>query len=72
MKSRQMKARIALLIALLIVGGVGADWWMDDLLAAPTAARVDGPDSPPTPSPAAGKVARLDGPDSPPTPSPAP
>jgi hypothetical protein len=48
-----MKARIAILIALMIFGGIGADWWMDGV-ADPTGAAdvtaMDGPDTPP-PSP---------------------
>ena len=48
-----MKARIAVLIALLLIGGIGADWWVDDVTSEPEAGDVttmDGPGEPP-PSP---------------------
>lgn len=49
-----MKARIAVLIALLFIGGIGADWWVDEITSEPEAGdvtKMDGPDGPP-PSPA--------------------
>ena len=48
-----MKARIAVLLALLFIGGIGADWWMDEGTSESGAAdvtKMDGPDGPP-PSP---------------------
>jgi hypothetical protein len=47
------RARFAMLITLLVVGGIGADWWMEDgTAAAAQNSRLDGPDMPPpTPSP---------------------
>jgi hypothetical protein len=48
-----MKARIALLIGLLLLGGIGAEWWMDDGSTPESAdvMKMDGPEPPPTPHP---------------------
>jgi hypothetical protein len=46
------RARFAMLITLLVMGGIGADWWMVDATAAAQISRLDDPGSPPpTPSP---------------------
>jgi hypothetical protein len=50
-----MKARIALLISLLLLGGIGAEWWLDygtDPGAATDVRKMDGGEGdPPPPSP---------------------
>jgi hypothetical protein len=49
-----MKARIALLISLLLLGGIGADWLLDDgteLAGTADVNKMDGGDPPPSPHP---------------------
>ena len=50
-----MKARLAILITLLVFGGLGADWWVDGIVEDPAVvdvSKADGPgDPPPTPQP---------------------
>jgi hypothetical protein len=48
-----MRARTLILIAALILGGVGADWWMDEMTDSAQAdvTKQDGGDPPPSPHP---------------------
>lgn len=48
-----MKVRMALLIGLLLLGGIGAEWWLVDGTGTDAAdvTKMDGGDPPPSPHP---------------------